>query len=82
MASQTVDDTLRAALDDKATPEDQAAKLKQFQEIWEAFKNTRETKTVPALREGKKDEARAIAEGVQAERVAKMRAILGEMGAK
>src|SRR5512143_3657322 len=70
-ASQTVDDALRTALADKATTEDQAAKLKQFQEIWEAFKKTRETEIVPAIRAGNKDTARSIAKGVQAERMTK-----------
>jgi inorganic triphosphatase YgiF len=80
MASQTVDDTLRTAMSDNATAKDQAAKLKQFQEIWESFKKTRETVIVPAIRAGNKEGARSIAKGVQSERMAQMRALLGEMG--
>lgn len=81
-ASKEVDDTVKATLADKATASDQATKFKAFKEIWEAFKKTRDTEIIPAVKAGKVDEAKALAKGIQAERLGKMKALLAELGAK
>lgn len=81
-ASKDVDAALGAALKDAATTADQAAKYKDFQATWEAFKNTRENEIVPAVRAGKTADAKALAGGIQAERMKKMKGLLGELGAK
>jgi hypothetical protein len=81
-ASKDVDAALDAALKDPATTADQAAKYNEFKATWDAFKNTRESEIVPAVRAGKTAEAKAIAGGVQAERMKKMKGLLGELGAK
>lgn len=54
-----------------------AAKAREFQAVWEVFKNTRETEIIPAVYAGKNEVARAIALGIQAERMKKMKAIMG-----
>lgn len=54
-----------------------AAKAAAFRPTWEAFKATREKEILPALYKGRYDEARAIAHGIQAERMEKMKAALG-----
>jgi hypothetical protein len=54
-----------------------AAKAAEFQPVWEAFKNTRETEIIPAVYAGKKDDAKAIATGIQAERMTQMKAAMG-----
>ncbi|MBF0435980.1 MAG: hypothetical protein HQL77_11490 [Magnetococcales bacterium] len=53
-----------------------AAKVAEFKAVWTEFKNTRDTKLIPAIQAGKKDEAKALAEGIQAERIGKMKAML------
>jgi len=54
-----------------------AAKAAEFQPVWEAFKKTRETEIIPDVYAGKNTDAKAIATGIQAERMAKMKAIMG-----
>lgn len=81
-ASKAVDDALSAALGDAATTPDQAAKYNELKTTWEAFKQTREGEIVPAVRAGKTADAKAVATGIQAERMKKMKGLLGELGAK
>jgi len=50
--------------------------LTSFQETWAQFKNTRETKIVPAIRVGNNDKATEIATGIQAERMNTMNGII------
>jgi len=54
-----------------------AAKAAEFQPVWEAFEKTRETEIIPDVYAGKNTDAKAIATGIQAERMAKMKAIMG-----
>ena len=54
-----------------------ADKVAAFQPVWEAFKNTRETEIIPAVYAGKNADAKAIATGVQAERMNQMKAAMG-----
>ncbi|HEY6878880.1 MAG TPA: MCP four helix bundle domain-containing protein [Polyangiales bacterium] len=80
--TKSVDAAVAAALADKATSADAAAKFKEFKSIWDAFKKTRDGEIVPAIRAGKVDQAKALAKGVQAERLAKMKDLLAALGAK
>ena len=57
--------------------EQNADTLKAFSEPWKAFKNTRDTELIPNILAGKIDEAKALATGVQAERLKKMMDALG-----
>lgn len=54
-----------------------AAKVDAFKPAWDAFKNTRETEIIPAVYAGDKEKAKAIATGVQAERMKTMKAAMG-----
>jgi len=81
-ASKEVDDSIKAALSDKAAPKEQTSKYKEFKELWEAFKKTRDGEIVPAIKAGKVDEAKALAKGIQAERFGKLKELLGALGAK
>lgn len=81
-ASKAVDDAVAAGLADATCTPDQADKYRAFQATWEAFKKTREAEIVPAVRAGKTAEAKAVAAGIQAERMQKMKGLLGELGAK
>lgn len=54
-----------------------AAKANEFKAVWEEFKKTRESEIIPNVYAGKKAEAKAIASGVQAERMKKMRGTMG-----
>ncbi|MEY3220692.1 MAG: hypothetical protein RIT27_2049 [Pseudomonadota bacterium] len=82
VASKVLDAALEALLADKAMSADKIEQLKIFKDNWEAFKTTRETEIVPAVFAGKVDIAKAIAKGVQAERMQKMKAALGALGWK
>jgi hypothetical protein len=54
-----------------------AAKANEFKGPWEDFKKTRETEIIPHIYAGKKTEAKALATGIQAERMKKMKGIMG-----
>jgi hypothetical protein len=81
-ASKEVDGSLKAAISDKTVSAEQASKYKAFKEIWEAFKKTRDSEIIPAIKAGKVEDAKALAKGVQAERFAKMKELLAAAGAK
>ena len=81
-ATKEVDSKVKAALEDKATTKDELTKYKEFGEIWQAFKKTRDSEIIPAIKAGKTDAAKALAKGVQAERFGKMKALLTSLGAK
>jgi len=53
------------------------AKASEFKPVWDQFKNTRETEIIPAVYAGKNADAKAIAGGIQAERMKKMKAVMG-----
>lgn len=67
-------DKLDADLEAMASGAD-AAKVTEFTPPWEDFKNTRETEIIPGVYAGKN--AEAIATGIQAERMKKMKAAMG-----
>lgn len=52
-------------------------KAADFKAIWSEFKNTRETSIIPAIYAGKPEDAKALANGIQAERVKTMKATMG-----
>jgi hypothetical protein len=81
-ATKEVDDSVKSALADKATPKEAAAKLKEFDGVWKDFKKTRDGEIIPAVKAGKVDAAKALAKGVQAERMGKMKELLAAAGAK
>jgi len=56
-----------------ASNEAQAA---AFKPVWEAFKATRENEIIPAVLAGKNADAKALATGIQAERMKQMRGVL------
>lgn len=53
------------------------AKAATFKPVWEAFKSTREGEIIPLVYAGKNADAKAIATGIQAERMGKMKAAMG-----
>lgn len=53
------------------------AKAAAFKPVWEAFKSTREGEIIPLVYAGKNADAKAIATGIQAERMGKMKAAMG-----
>jgi hypothetical protein len=54
-----------------------AAKADAFKPVWEAFKETRETEIIPAVKAGDKAKAKELATGVQAGRMKEMKAAMG-----
>ena len=54
-----------------------AAKADAFKPVWEAFKETRETEIIPAVKAGDKAKAKGLATGVQAGRMKEMKAAMG-----
>ena len=79
-ASTSLETAVEAMLSDANTSEDNKGKLNKFKETWTAFKETRETEIVPAIYAGKKEEAKALVTGVQAERMTTMKDLLKELG--
>lgn len=54
-----------------------SAKAAAFKPAWEAFKNTRETEIIPAIYANKNADAKALATGIQAERMTQMKTAMG-----
>lgn len=54
-----------------------AAKANEFKSVWGDFRKTRDGEIIPQLYAGKKAEAKALAGGIQAERMKKMKGTLG-----
>ncbi len=75
VASETLDARLAVMRQSRDTHD--AARAAEFEPVWRAFKHTRETEIIPAVRAGKVDAAREIALGVQAERMKAMKAAMG-----
>lgn len=71
-ASARVDEALAAMASGPS-----AAKASEFAGVWNEFKKTREAEIIPAIYAGKKDEAKAVATSVQAERMKKMKGLMG-----
>lgn len=74
-ASAKLDGVLGAMA--KSYNADNEAKAAAFKSVWEAFKATRENEIIPNLYAGKVAEAKAIAGGVQAERMKQMKGAMG-----
>jgi hypothetical protein len=77
-ATVRLEEAYGAMLSDDNTADD--AQLNTFKETWEAFKNTRETEIVPAIYAGKNADAKAIATGIQAERMKVMNGVVEALG--
>mgnify|MGYP001765543505 CR=1 FL=1 len=74
-ASAKVDATVAAMA--KSYNAGDEAKAAAFKPTWEDFKKTRETEIIPLVYAGKNADAKAIATGIQAERMGKMKAAMG-----
>jgi hypothetical protein len=74
-ASGKLDATLVAMA--KSYNAENEGKAGAFKPVWEAFKSTREGEIIPLVYAGKNAEAKAIATGIQAERMGKMKAAMG-----
>ena len=74
-ASAKVDASVNAMM--KSYNAGDEAKAAAFKPVWEAFKNTREGEIIPLVYAGKNADAKAIATGIQAERMGKMKAAMG-----
>lgn len=77
-ATTQLEEAFGAMLSDENKADD--AQLNTFKESWEAFKNTRETEIVPAIYAGKNADAKAIATGIQAERLKVMNGVVQALG--
>jgi hypothetical protein len=47
-----------------------------FKAVWDQFKATRENEIIPAIYKGNADDAKKIANGIQAQRLSKMWSIM------
>lgn len=74
-ASGKLDATLVAMA--KSYNAENEGKAAAFKPVWEAFKSTREGEIIPLVYAGKNADAKAIATGIQAERMGKMKAAMG-----
>lgn len=81
-ASATVDAAISKALTDKTLSAAQLTQYKDLKATWEEFKKTRDKEIIPSIKAGKKDDARALAKGIQAERFKKMNELLAALSAK
>lgn len=68
-------DSVLAAMGKSYNAENEA-KAAAFKPVWEAFKTTRETEIIPAVYAGRNADAKAIASGIQAERMKQMKAAM------
>jgi hypothetical protein len=80
--SGELDRHLAAVLGDPSTSPQDLKRYQSLQEVWNAFRNTRDGEIIPAIRADRKDEAQSLAKGIQAERMQQMTSLLQELGAK
>jgi len=73
-ASDKVDATVNSML--KSYNAGNESQANAFKPVWEAFKTTRENEIIPAVLAGKNADAKALATGIQAERMKQMRGAL------
>jgi hypothetical protein len=76
-ASTELERVMAAMLKDGNKTDD--AQLTTLQDTWVAFKKTRETKIIPAIRAGHNEKAIDIATGIQAERMNTMEGKIQEL---
>lgn len=77
-ATTELEAAIKAMLGDANKDDD--AQLSTFKEAWVAFKETRETEIVPAVYAGDNAKAKAIATGIQAERMGVMNGVVSALG--
>lgn len=75
-ATKEVDAATDAALNEAGTPAPTKANLVEFKSVWTEFQKTRDNEIIPAVLAGQADKAKALAQGVQAERFKKMVSLL------
>lgn len=73
-------DKVSAHLAKMKAPAGKEAQFKELNEVWAAFKKTRETELVPAVLAGKDDDAKKLVNGIQKERYTKCQQLVGELG--
>jgi len=78
--SKELEATLRALLERGRSDPRLFARIEELKVIHDAFEQTRATQINPLILEGKLDEAKKLALGVNAERYGKMRAVAEELG--
>ncbi len=74
--TKAADDALAAVLADAATSAEAKKAMEEFQAIWTPFKETRDKEIIGALKEGKTEDAKKVATGIQKERFENMKKIL------
>ncbi len=67
-----VDETLEKNLQKKEVSAERLGKLRDFQNVWMEFKDTRDNKIIPSIYQGAVNDALALATGIQAERFKQM----------
>lgn len=70
---------MRASVERNKNNPQRLSKIEEFRTIREAYRQTRETQTIPLILAGKTEEAKKIILGIQAERNTKMRTIANEL---
>ncbi|MDS4028535.1 MAG: hypothetical protein RKO66_00440 [Candidatus Contendobacter sp.] len=80
-ATQKADAALVTAMADPAQTTN-AAKLKEFQSVWDQFKATRDQEIIPALYADDLAKAKGLASGIQTDRFKKMTGLLNELRKK
>ncbi len=70
--TRVIDDTIAQVLDKDSQAKDEVrAAVLEIKSIWEAFRKTRDEEILPALHEGRFDDATKLATGIQEERYRK-----------
>ncbi len=72
-------DEVTAMLGKLKPPPGKEAKFKELSETWAAFKKTREAELVPAILDGRDEEARKLAGGIQKDRITKCQQLVSEI---
>ncbi len=78
--SKLIDETARGLLERNRNDASLMAQMREYQATRAAHAKTRDAEVIPLIYEGKTEQARALALGVQMERYSKMRAIAADLG--
>jgi len=73
-----IDDKFKTILADNKFPQDMIDDVNGIKKVWEEFRDTRDSQLIPFIYEGKIQDAKALALGIQAERYKKFTGLITE----
>lgn len=75
----SIDDKFKSILANNKFPQDMVNDVNSIKKVWEEFRDTRDSQLIPFIYEGKIQDAKALALGIQSERYKKITGLSNEL---